>query len=282
MQCDICFRTGGHRLPFLCPTDARNQLYEIRVQAAGVHLEKDALDREITRGLQSASSKKEGHGDGQPAITARSNYDTLVAEREQSLDRTNQIIAHADELKAKLERAKEERSKKKAANDRRRAELISASSGVEPRRTKQVQDTESSTRRTRYRWNQTHHLIAGSRAYLCYETAKLYGLEKIRKPNGSEEYKIGGVSIIDLRLLNSAYPSLYIEAMLTMIDSCKPCPDFHLPVSHHPCPHASYSLSCHSITCRSNPSSSRLSLAHDILFTVIICVQKCTISWEHF
>ncbi|QSZ37497.1 hypothetical protein DSL72_008595 [Monilinia vaccinii-corymbosi] len=207
MQCDICFRTGGHKLPFLCPTDARNQLYETRVQTAGVLLEKDALDREISERFALLPSKARRHEDEQPAKVTQSNYDALLAEREQAIDRTNQIIAHADELRAKLEQAKEERSKRKAAIDQRRAELASASNGIEARRMKQIQDIESSTRRTKYRWNQKYNLIGGSRAYLCYEAAKLYELQRVRRPNGGEEYKIGGIGIVDLRLMNMASPA---------------------------------------------------------------------------
>ncbi|KAA8574867.1 hypothetical protein MFRU_002g04530 [Monilinia fructicola] len=205
MQCDICFRTGGHKLPFLCPTDARNQLYETRVQTAGILLEKEALDRDISGRFPLLPSGR--HEDGQPAVATQSNYDALLAEREKVIDRTNQIVANAKELRAKLERAKEERSKKKAANDQRRAELASASSGVEARRTKQIQDIEDSTRRTKYRWNQAYNLIGGSRAYLCYEAAKLYELQRVRGLNAEEEYKIGGISIVDLRLMNMASPA---------------------------------------------------------------------------
>ncbi|ESZ98136.1 hypothetical protein SBOR_1515 [Sclerotinia borealis F-4128] len=207
MQCDICFRIGGHKLPFLCPTDARNQLYETRVRTAGFLLEKDALDREISGRFPPPPSKSGRLEDEQLAVATQSNYDALFAEREQIIDRTNQIIGHADELRAKVERAKEERSKKKAANDQRRAELTSASSGVEARRTKQIQDIEGSTRRTKYRWNQAYNLIGGSRAYLCYEAAKLYGLQRVGRANGGEEYKIGGIGIVDLRLMNTASPA---------------------------------------------------------------------------
>lgn len=205
MQCDICFRTGGHKLPFLCPTDARNQLYETRVQTAGILVEKDALDREISARFPPPSSKTGTHEEGPSTVVTPSNYEQLLAEREQIIDRTNQVLAHADELKAKLERAKDERNKKKAANDRRRAELSSAANGVEARRAKQIHDIEGSTRRIKYRWNQAYNLIGGSRAYLCYEAAKLYGLERVKRKNGAEEYKIGGVGVVDLRSMNSMY-----------------------------------------------------------------------------
>ncbi|KAK6612506.1 hypothetical protein H4I96_01719 [Botrytis cinerea] len=207
MQCDICFRTGGHKLPFLCPTDARNQLYELRVQTAGIHLEKDAIDREISRRCPLPLSKAERSSNETSATITQLDHDALISERERIIDRTNQIIAHADELKANLERAKEERNKKKIANDRRKAELTSASKGIEARRTKQIEAVEGSTQRTKYRWNQTYDFVGESRAYLCYESANLYGLQRFKASNGGEEYRIAGVNIVDLRLMNTASPA---------------------------------------------------------------------------
>lgn len=281
MQCDICFRTGGHKLPFLCPTDARNQLYELRVQTAGVHLEKDAIDREISRRYPLPLSKAGKHSNEESAAVTQSNYDALITERERSIDRTNQIIAHADELKANLERAKEERNKKKIANDRRKAELISTSKGIEARRIKQIEAVEGSTQRTKYRWNQTYDFIGESRAYLCYESANLYGLQRFKGSNGGDEYRIAGVNIVDLRLMNSTSSLSYTETMLMMVCSGKPSPSIYLLVSHRACPHASYLLSRYSITCRNNPSSSRLSSSYDIFFIFLIYAYQCTISWRN-
>jgi hypothetical protein len=204
MQCDICFRTGGHKLPFLCPTDARNQLYEARIQTARILLEKDALDRELSA-LCPSPSKTVGEDSQQATALARSNVSETNAERERVIERTNQIIAHADELRAKVEEAKRERDRKKAAIERRRSELAAASSGAEARRAKQLQDVESSTLRTKYRWNQAYSLIGGSRTYLCYEAAKLYGLQRVKRITGGEDYKIGGISIVDLRSMNCMY-----------------------------------------------------------------------------
>ncbi|KAM3065443.1 hypothetical protein ACMFMG_011438 [Clarireedia jacksonii] len=203
MQCDICFRTGGHKLPFLCPTDARNQLYEARVKTAGILLEKDALDRQLSALFPSTSGTPGQHSQPTTAL-ARSNVSEIHAERERVIERTNQIIAHADELRAKVEEAKRERDRKKAAIERRRSELAAVSSGAEVRRAKQIQEVESSTLRTKYRWNQAYSLIGGSRTYLCYEAAKLYGLQRVKRITGGEDYKIGGINIVDLRSMNSA------------------------------------------------------------------------------
>lgn len=279
MQCDICFRTGGHKLPFLCPTDARNQLYELRVQTAGIHLEKDAIDREISRRCPLPLSKAERSSNETSATITQLDHDALISERERIIDRTNQIIAHADELKANLERAKEERNKKKIANDRRKAELTSASKGIEARRTKQIEAVEGSTQRTKYRWNQTYDFVGESRAYLCYESANLYGLQRFKASNGGEEYRIAGVNIVDLRLMNSTSSLSYTEIMLIMVCSGKPSPNIYLLGSHRACPHASYLLSRCSVACRDNTSSSRLSSSHDILFIFVVHAYQCTISW---
>ena len=201
MQCDICFRTGGHKLPFLCPTDARNALYDPRIQNARVLVEKDVLDREITTLLESKLNRDETHPHKPTAD--RADISRLHAEKDETADRTQQIIAHADELQVKVDKAREELAKKKAVISRRKSELATASNGVETRRTRQTEEVEKSIRMTKYKWNQTHSVTASSRSFLCGEAAKLYGLRRIRRNGGLEEYRIGGIPIMDLRSLNS-------------------------------------------------------------------------------
>ena len=211
MQCDICFRTGGYQLPFLCPTDARNQLYDPRIQNARLLLEKESLDREISSLLATKSND-----DGtlpQMATADREDVSRFSSEKDQVVDRTQQIIAHADELRLKVEKSREEIARKKAIIARRRSELATASNGVEARRTRQMEEVERSIRMTKYKWNQTHSVTASSRAFLCGEAAKLYGLRRIRRNSGQEEYKIGGIGIVDLQSLNSTFPFCIILSM---------------------------------------------------------------------
>jgi hypothetical protein len=201
MQCDICFRTAGKE--WLCPTDARNILYESRIQNARVLLEKDALDQQITTLLAAQSKSKDG--DGNSLALAASVVDTaaILAEKDQAIDRTKQIIAHADELRAKVDQAREEIAKRKASLTRRKSELASAANGVDARRARQTEDVEKSIRMTKYKWNQGHVTTASSRSFLCGEAAKLYGLKRIRRNGAVEEYSIGGMGIVDLRSMNS-------------------------------------------------------------------------------
>jgi len=193
MQCDICFRTGGKKLPFLCPTDARNSLYEPRIQYAHVLLEKDALDQQINTILSNE----------QQTEATRADVDLVVAEKEQIKDRTNEIIAHADDLRLKVQKAREDIAKRKANIERRKSELASASNGTEARRTRQTSEVDRALRMTNNKWDRVHEVTQSSRRILCGEAAKLYGLRRVRKHGGVEEYKIGGISIVDLRSMNS-------------------------------------------------------------------------------
>ncbi|KAH8679836.1 UV radiation resistance protein and autophagy-related subunit 14-domain-containing protein [Tricladium varicosporioides] len=202
IQCDICFRTGGHKLPLLCPTDARNALYESRIQNARTLLGNEALDQEVSALLANSSTPKP-NGTSEPS-SSRVYVDNLRAQTEQAINRTQQIIAHADELRAKVNQARQEIANKKAKITRRKAELASASNGVVARREKQLKDTEKYTSMARYTHEKVHTSLALSRTYLCGEAAKLYGLRRVRKNGEREEYRIGRVGIVDLRDLNSA------------------------------------------------------------------------------
>jgi hypothetical protein len=201
MQCDICFRTGGQRLPFLCPTDARNLLYEPRVKHARVLLEKDGLDKQIS-GMVSAATHLE------QAVSDHSTYDIerATAERDSTIERTQSIIAQADELRFKVDVARAEIARRKAAISRRKSELASANNGLEARRAKTVEDIDKGSKMKKYRWDQMHVTTAQSRAYLCGEAAKLHGLQRLRNPEGGwlNEYSIAGVPIVDLPSMNSA------------------------------------------------------------------------------
>lgn len=174
--------------------DARNELYEPRFKHAQILLESESLGQEIAKSVE------------EKATISQPNLEEIRAEAAQTIDRTEQIIKRADELKANLAAAKEQLAKRKAANTRRKADLSGAKSGIEARRTRQVEDVEKSIKMSNYRWNKDHNTLAASRAFLCGEAAKLYGLRKTRRSDGREEYLIGNACIMDLRTLNSMLP----------------------------------------------------------------------------
>jgi len=206
MQCDICFRPHGKELPFLCPVDARNQLYPKRLEIARVLLEKDALSKEVEAETSPAVSRDKKSQAPLDSSSARSILDHNISEREAAEDRTLQIIAHADELREKIKQAKATFAAKKASVQRRKFERASATNGFENPWQARIEEAERSIKRTKFKWNKQNDSIAEARTYLCYEAAKLYGLRSVRvKRNGTsyEEYRIGGVSIMDIREMNS-------------------------------------------------------------------------------
>ena len=171
--------------------DARNELDEPRIRHAEVLLENESLGQQIAK-----LHDKDSH-------ISRSSLVQLRAEAVRTVDRTAEIVKRADELKANLEMARQDLARRKALNARRSADLAAAKTGVELRRTRQLEEVERSTKMSTYKWNKDHNTLAASRAFLCGEAARLYGLRKTRRSDGGEEYLIGNVTIMDLRTLNS-------------------------------------------------------------------------------
>lgn len=197
MQCDICCRPCGSKLPFLCPTDARNFLYGPRIEHVMMLLEKDALDQKVTTTLSMKQEPRE-------SVPAKLPIDiiSIKAEKEQVLDRTRLIITKADDLREKVEQARQELLKRKDAISRRKSDFTSASDGIDTRRSRLIEDLQNSVKIIQAKWHQNHITMMSARAYLCGEAARLYGLKRI-KTRDEDIFKIGGSTVINLRILNS-------------------------------------------------------------------------------
>lgn len=222
MECDICCREyDSKRLPFLCPVDARNQLYESRFQHLRLALERDELGEQIDSLLASSGSIPVQQPDGgQDAV------DAARASQRRAETRTSHILAAADQLRSEIEAARDEIKARKAALARRRSDLASLSNGLPERRDRQARDTEKSVQRIRYRWAQGAEEMAGCRSFLCTEAAYLYGMDRVRAvadvgsgggggggAGSSWEYRIGKVPVIELRDMNSLSPELITTSL---------------------------------------------------------------------
>lgn len=198
IHCDICHRAhDGTKLPFLCVVDARNRLYEGRVQNATSLIRNGNLEQQVNALLSSAQADVER--------TASSNKVRVAnwkSERAAAVDRTAQIIAQADKLKAEVDAARKEIKNRKDGLSRRKSDLAAVSEGIAARRNRQIEDIERSVQMSKYKWNRNADAMAATRAFLCEEAARLYGLRQIRRGN-QKRFEIGGVEIIDLHALNS-------------------------------------------------------------------------------
>ena len=207
INCSICHRPHNpKKLPFLCAVDARNCLYGGRIEIAQTLIEAEDAERRVEAVLPVVQDEVGGGGLGlgrktQPSKSS-AQIDLLRAEEAAASDRTSQIIAQADQLRWEMDAARKEIAAKKELMARKRSDLASVSAGTSNRRTRQLDEVERSAQRLRYKWNRSSDTMAATRAFLCEEAARLYGLRQVKK-GSVKRYEIGGVEIFDLHAMNS-------------------------------------------------------------------------------
>lgn len=194
VHCDICFRPGSRKLPFLCATDARNQLYEPRLRHAEVLLQNDALSQQIA--ALTTEDPAAPSDDAQDTSTSPSpspaaeptdrtpqqlalDLEHTLSERDASLARTASIIRKADTLRLSVTHARASITARKAALESRQRALEKARNGLAARQQKVLDDHAKASKMSTYRWNHAHALTVQARAFLCYQAAELYGLQRV-------------------------------------------------------------------------------------------------------
>lgn len=204
MNCSVCHRPHhATKLPFLCVNDARGLLYESRVEHAKTLIQNDMLESQINAVLDGQPGTTQGEQSG----ARRAQLDQLRSQEDTIRERTDEIIAQADRLKVQIEAAKEEIREKRDIMARRKSDLESVSTTFPDRSSKHYEETEKAVVRARYKWNRCAKNMASTRAFLCEEAARLYGLRQVRK-GSTRRYEIGGVEIIDPHAMNSASPEV--------------------------------------------------------------------------
>lgn len=191
MNCAICHRSHHpQKLPFLCAVDGRNRLYEGRIAHASALIETEGLEQQVNSVL---ATSKISSGDDAAAKTVR--LERIRSEELRAADRTSQIIARADRLRAEVEAAKRDIAERKKNISTRRADLAQKSNGINARRTRALDDTERSIHMTKYQWSRSFDDMSATRGFLCMEAARLYGLRRIKRRN---KYELGGIEMIEL------------------------------------------------------------------------------------
>ncbi|KAL2256658.1 hypothetical protein VTK26DRAFT_1347 [Humicola hyalothermophila] len=204
MNCSICHRPHhARKLPFLCAVDARNRLYESRVEYARALIENEEVESRVNAVLADEESGEREQK--QPCSSARIAW--LTAEEQAAADRTSQIIAQADRLKDEIDAARREIAERKNAIARKKSDLAAVTAGTLARRNRQLEEVERSTQRLKYKWNRSADTMAATRAFLCEEAARLYGLRQVKK-GSAKRYEIGGVEMFDLHAMNSLSPEV--------------------------------------------------------------------------
>ncbi|KAG5663652.1 hypothetical protein KAF25_006237 [Fusarium avenaceum] len=198
MDCDICHRNhDAKRLPFLCTVDARNAIFEGRMENVQLLIKNESLQQEINDLLNETSTP------------SKDRKESLQAQQRAAEDRTSQILAAADKLRSDIKAAREEIQARKAALSRRKADIASVSDGLAERRIRRQQDVEKEVGMSRYKWSRGADDMARTRSFLCMEAARLYGLERVKEgSSGKYEYYLGGIPVVDLTGMNSSTPEM--------------------------------------------------------------------------
>lgn len=205
MSCHICGRGyDAQRLPFLCPVDARNRLYEGRLAQAHTFMENDKLEKQTSALFEQApnTAAKAAH---LTCAARKAAFDEWASKHQEATDRTAEIIAQADRLRVEVEAAREEIKQRKKALARRKSNLTAVTGGVTERRKTQLENVKAEIVATKADWDLVHDSTASNRAFLCMEAARLYGLRRLKK-GSSVKYELGGADIVDLYSLTGATP----------------------------------------------------------------------------
>src|SRR5436305_1641205 len=138
MECDICSRIISSNLPFHCITCARNVLYEPRLEATRVLLEKECLGRRIESAVTSRpngsekldkKSKNEDIG-----LSQAWSRETAKARKMDSEEKAGEIQNHIFILREEVKTARDEISQRKARLEKRREEFESIKASLPARR----------------------------------------------------------------------------------------------------------------------------------------------------
>ncbi|KAJ5753859.1 uncharacterized protein N7511_008012 [Penicillium nucicola] len=212
MGCSICSCAPHSRLALHCPTCARNQLYQLRIETTRVLLEKEAFGRQIENSVTSAGSSTQVESQQEslnPKKIGSPHWDlqAISSRHSESLAKRELLSEQLEALKSDIRAKKAEILERKELLARRRSDAESAMYQLEDRENAIVTGIQNTSKRTEHVWHSLHSRTAESRIYLCREVANLYGLrKKPKKGQAREIYVLGGGSIIDLRDMNGVPP----------------------------------------------------------------------------
>ncbi|KAI9934399.1 hypothetical protein MW887_000013 [Aspergillus wentii] len=217
MSCHICSRSPDPRLPFYCPTCARTELYQLRIENARVLLEKESAGQQIGNAaayghIQAAHFKpssvplgQKEQNDDDATTRRRWAIQTFTSRQAESSAKTRVMADKIKILRSKIKDKRLEISQRKLTLARRYSDAESARYQLAERETALLTGIQNNIKRTDHLWHSLHNKTAESRIFLCREAANIYGLrQKIRKKDDElkETFLIGDVPVLDLRDMN--------------------------------------------------------------------------------
>ena len=208
MECDVCSRPSNPNLPFFCPTCARNVLYQSRLEAASLLLDKDGLNSRIEH-LVTAGLSRDGRrqfNDKQDVNLARHWTIQTLQTRKDEAERRLGMTREALEVKRQdIQKIRDDKSAC-LRNIAKRKEDIAVIKRVTPaRRTLLKEKIAGSVEKGTNSWLAIHLKTVETKAFSCREAAVVSQLrQKERARDGvvTDLYSIGGLTLPDLREIN--------------------------------------------------------------------------------
>ncbi|KAI5258629.1 hypothetical protein E4T42_00348 [Aureobasidium subglaciale] len=248
MECSICSTTfPSHGQP-TCVSCARALVYQARLNRLTDLIDVDSLHKQVSYTVlpvpdlplhsselvfTTESARKHAHAQ-------------VLRESQTTLERCAVINDKLSLLKQQIDQARRENAKRALEIKERHAEIVREKTEMKSRVPQLLEPLHASIRRSQRRLAKVEARTLEGRTKLCQETTRLAGLQQKRRrmPDGNivHDYAVGGISIVDLRHLNSANPQL-INASLAnvcrLLITCCHYLSVRLPAEITP-PHASY------------------------------------------
>lgn len=224
MSCHIC-ESAHSRLPFLCPTCARNPLYQLRLETTRILLEKEVLGKQIEDTVLHRNSEEqhlkptERSSETDHQCSRFWSLQTISSKQAASSSRRDDISQHLEVLKEETRVKKADIAGQRATLSRRRADAETAQYQLVERETTALTSVQNTTKRAEHLWHSLHSKTAEARIFLCREAAHLYGLRQktARKGDSRQLYVLGGMPIVDLRDMNGTFLRLYLSLQYTYV-----------------------------------------------------------------
>lgn len=252
MECAVCSTVfPSHGQP-TCVSCARALVYQARLDRLADLLNNETLRKQVNSvispvsdfPLSSSPSSSEVIDDTE-SVKKHAHVQVLRDSQAAHL-RCTIINEQVSLLRQQMEEARRENASRRLDIKQRHAEIVRERAEMTSRVPQLLEPLHATIRRSQRRLDKVQARTLEGRTKLCQETARLAGLQQKRRrmPDGSivHDYAIGGISIIDLRQLNSVQPQLINAALANicrLLITCCHYLSVRLPAEITP-PHASY------------------------------------------
>ncbi|KEQ77156.1 hypothetical protein M436DRAFT_38292 [Aureobasidium namibiae CBS 147.97] len=252
MECAICSAVfPSHGQP-TCISCARSLVYQARLDRLADLLNIESLSKQVhsvispLSGFSSSCSPSNSQVVDITESAKKHVHAHILRESQATHLRCTIINEQINLLRKQMEQARRDNALRHLDIKQRHAEIKRERTEMTSRVPQLLEPLHATIRRSQRRLDKVQARTLEGRTKLCQETARLAGLQQKRRrmPDGSivHDYAIGGISILDLRQINSAQPQLINAALANicrLLITCCHYLSVRLPAEITP-PHASY------------------------------------------